>query len=1253
MSIPALSVPITADDAALTAAFTRAKAAVSSFSSTGLGDLDAFDRRMTAMAGNLRQKMDFAQILDRSGKSAKDSAAAFDELMSAQEATAKSAAAIRAQIDPLGAAQARLNAQMAEYAALAAAGAISTREQAAAATLAQKAYEDQARGITAASAAAREAAAAQTAKQSAQNFVNKQTVSPDRGADVAAYGQQLDQLRAKYNPLYAAGQQYRASLTDLNQAHKVGAISELEYGVALTTLKTGFVGQVASIKESQNALGGHTNGMKLNAMQGMELVHVGRSVVDQMVAGVPITRALAVEGGRLAQVFSMGQGGVSGTLKAAASTFASFVTPVRLAGAGIAAAAALAIYSYTEWEAAQQKLLASTQGVGRRSGVGIGDLNSIAATGAAAGGISRSSAQDLAGTFNATGQISGDLSAGLIASAKAYARVTGQDLSDAGAELAKAFADPSKGADMLNEKLGFLDDKTRQLILTQQASMDIMGAQRTLFDAYSRDIQNAADHTTALARVWDTAKTSASNFFGRIGESVAQKIAPTDDYQLAELTAQRQELDHARGFGVQGKRSALDAQIAPIQRRVDAAQDAADDQADDMVDAEKSRKASDAVRGISPDISERMNLEATKAALSSAIADPEVLDKMGVSADQANKALDITSNRLALLGTAAQKVQQDTSLELAVISSRTAAEKTAADAQKAYTTTLRETGDSLLAAAQAEGVRSRALADANKTLLDAARGARDSANLAGLRPYERGRQQIQNEDRDLRRDTMIPSNDNFTGHAGQVGPFQPSASPMSAADRDLMIRTIYGEAGGEGAIGQAAVAEVIKNRVDAGTYGGSVHDVITAPKQFSVWNPGDPAGALANGLSSNSASYQKIAAIVDSVMAGKVADMTGGARNYYNPKMASPAWGDRLGQTGDVTIGNHRFVGGASGGQPSPSGLADQTTSDKLHAFDVEQIDAPLRAANDQLTAQTALLASNTATWGKSTSAIAAAAEKQQLISQYQQAGVPITDELMQRIDSVSAGYGNLAKQSADAQKQQQALVGAMDEVRGGAKDGLGTFVGDLTKGKSASDALRDSLTHVLDRILSLSESSIVDGLLGKSGTVGGSSPGIFGGLLSSAFGGIGSLFKAPSIASSYSAAAASASPDLFGPGFADGGVMTKFGPLQLNRYANGGVATKPQVAMYGEGKTPEAYVPLPDGRSIPVNMNVPSFVQNGGGQQAAQSQAVSITHAPVIHMTPANGVTPDQLKQVLTQNNRDFQRNILAKVTDAQNRYG
>jgi|GEM_PF-679163 len=71
----------------------------------------------------------------------------------------------------------------------------------------------------------------------------------------------------------------------------------------------------------------------------------------------------------------------------------------------------------------------------------------------------------------------------------------------------------------------------------------------------------------------------------------------------------------------------------------------------------------------------------------------------------------------------------------------------------------------------------------------------------------------------------------------------------------------------------------------------------------------------------------------------------------------------------------------------------------------------------------------------------------------------------------------------------------------------------------------------------------------------------------------------------------------------ANGGIMSNMGPLALNQYANGGIATGPQLALFGEGRMNEAYVPLPDGRSIPVTMS-------GGGGGDVFNISVSVSDA-------------------------------------------
>ena len=69
---------------------------------------------------------------------------------------------------------------------------------------------------------------------------------------------------------------------------------------------------------------------------------------------------------------------------------------------------------------------------------------------------------------------------------------------------------------------------------------------------------------------------------------------------------------------------------------------------------------------------------------------------------------------------------------------------------------------------------------------------------------------------------------------------------------------------------------------------------------------------------------------------------------------------------------------------------------------------------------------------------------------------------------------------------------------------------------------------------------------------------------------------------------------------FEGGGIMTSAGPIPLNRYAGGGVANSPQLALFGEGRGPEAYVPLPDGKRIPVAM------EGGGGMNITQHITVN-----------------------------------------------
>lgn len=56
------------------------------------------------------------------------------------------------------------------------------------------------------------------------------------------------------------------------------------------------------------------------------------------------------------------------------------------------------------------------------------------------------------------------------------------------------------------------------------------------------------------------------------------------------------------------------------------------------------------------------------------------------------------------------------------------------------------------------------------------------------------------------------------------------------------------------------------------------------------------------------------------------------------------------------------------------------------------------------------------------------------------------------------------------------------------------------------------------------------------------------------------------------------------------GGIVGPGGEMPLRRYRSGGIARGRQFAEFGEGDVPEAFVPLQDGRSIPVTIRMPSL---------------------------------------------------------------
>ena len=74
---------------------------------------------------------------------------------------------------------------------------------------------------------------------------------------------------------------------------------------------------------------------------------------------------------------------------------------------------------------------------------------------------------------------------------------------------------------------------------------------------------------------------------------------------------------------------------------------------------------------------------------------------------------------------------------------------------------------------------------------------------------------------------------------------------VTEKDRDILARTLWGEARGESLAGQIAVAWTIRNRVNDGKdkswWGEGYAGVCQKPYQFSCWNRNDPNFAYLSG----------------------------------------------------------------------------------------------------------------------------------------------------------------------------------------------------------------------------------------------------------------------------------------------------------------------------------------------------------------------------------------------------------------------
>ncbi|WP_162561204.1 phage tail length tape measure family protein [Methylobacterium terrae] len=888
---------------------------------------------------------------------------------------------------------------------------------------------------------------------------------------------------------------------------------------------TGAVPQVAP-------QGAAATGGRLNANGLQNLFYQGTDVIASAASGMsPLTIALQ-QGGQIAPTF-MGPNGASigGIASQAGEALIGLAVRIGVAGGALGlltVAVGTAAAAAVSYRSAQDALKLQLAGTGRASGATVAGINADAALNAGAAGLSQREYREASGAFAATGRIGQEMYAGLIRSAKDFAYTTGQDVPGAIKDLASAFADPAKGAQSLNERLGFLNDTTLETIQRLQAQGDRLGAQRALMDSYNTSLLKARDATSAWGQTTTAVGNFVSDIWDRVGAAVNRSF--TGGNSLEEQLATARDLlsgaQSSQGGIVDRMFGNSSAEVQRLQDVVAAIQQmiAARDKANQQTAAnQNSRVIGDLVRSFNPGQQELKKTQDAAEQLRKAISDPL---KWGLDQGQL-VATEQTFERISRLA------------------------RTMADDIARF-------GDATVAAS--------------------VRQAQFNNRTAGYSPVARevaqGRQRYDDELRSRGIDPNGPSSGQIrTDYDGRIGNADSRDIAGLTAARDEALRnaatreglaealrlntdTIQQETTQRGAQGSGRYVKSLANVPEqyrdmvfrAATQYGQDPDLMASMLwKESRFNPNARSGAGAQGIAqfmpatadrfgvdvrdpqSSITGMAKYLQALDKEFNGNVTNMLAG---YNMGEGNTRSWLRRGGDVSRLNPETKDYVNTILTKAPNTD---EQIKADRERTA---ALDTQKRAVQD-----------NTELLGRDAVALEARRVADEQLQRATLQGIPITDdyraaiqknaretaeanralansrfgadlrferEQLGRNDSdqalysrVRGAYGDVSSPAAQAALATADLNDNLKQTKDLTKDAFGGFASDLLRGASAANALQNQLARVIDRLTNKAIDSLVSGLFDSKSGVGGGIGSLFSGA-AKAFGFDGGGYTGP-----------------------------------------------------------------------------------------------------------------------------------------------
>lgn len=877
-------------------------------------------------------------------------------------------------------------------------------------------------------------------------------------------GRSLQKLRQQYDPLGVAQERYADAVEQTNKLLASGQISESQHLTIATNARKVLEDTTKAYAGAFTAQNKYGTGAGLARH---ELINLSRQIQDvgvSLASGQSPLTVLIQQGTQIADVFAASRASMGGFFAQAARGVAGFAMSgagLLTGGALLGAGAAVAGYQYAE---SQREIERAMMGVGRQSGITTAQIIRMSDAYADAARVSTAAGREMLATFAGTGKIGAGLLPQTASLTRDFAAQFSLSASAAAMQLAGAFVDPTKGAQELNKQLGFLDARTLEYIRTVQAQGRLGDAQKALADSLGQSVQGAADRTSGLAKAWNAVWNAASGAWDAIGKAVAGQT--TAEERLNALIERRRNMEgglRSRTASGQATMGRLDDQIAYAQEEIRiagrlAAQEAA---------AARARAASlpalAALDELNPFGAELRRLETMASALKKGL-DEASQALNPEQAQQVREAYERVTVAIQAALTPVERQRQANALTVAAINARTLAERTSAEVARLQLDSafrLKETEEQRLIIL---GKIAEMQAQANREARDALRSARDQSELAGLRPYERRLREIQFRERD--------NLERFGGAA--VGTGTPAtATVISGMD--------------------GAFSESLRRMMEA-IPGISISSGFrSTERQAALW-----AEALRKYGSEAEARKWVAPPGGSQHERGMAADL-----RYASPSVRAQAH-RRAGEFGlTFPLRNENWhvepIGGRNRAAATGNAAASSISELERSAAATEAYNSIIRNANDNLAAQQAQLRAQRDTLFMSNEEIAKAQKFQELYNQaVQEGGVALAERLRPAIEQTAAGYGNLARQTEELQRAQEAMKTIGDLGR----SVISGMVSDLRNGATGADMFRNALDKIASKLLDMALNDLFGKAFGNSGT------GLFGGggFLSSLFRGLGGL---------------------------------------------------------------------------------------------------------------------------------------------------